>query len=183
MTTSRTFSEAFEKFPDDEEARQEWLAGSDSYDGDGTENNNSNSDLDLIEGDGIGGDNDIASNEDAAEEFSEEVATGEIDGHAPDSEVNAVYGSDGEAVAVAATEEEIEQSEATMYTTQNDDSDGGGTQTPQNPQQAAQQMRASYQQLLRQMQGQQTDASAPSPALAVGGLAALGIAGYWVLYA
>ncbi|EMA23109.1 hypothetical protein C442_08786 [Haloarcula amylolytica JCM 13557] len=142
--------------------------------------NNSNSDLDLIEGDGIGGDNDIASNEAAAEQFGENVATGEIDGHAPDSEVNAVLGSDGEAVAVAATEDEVEQSEAVLYSEAQQD--GGGTQPPENPQQAAQQMRASYQQLLRQMQGQQTDASGPSPALAVGGLAALGIAGYWVLY-
>ncbi|NLV14420.1 hypothetical protein [Haloarcula argentinensis] len=179
MTTpSRTFSEAFERFPDDEQARQEWLAGSDSYDGDGTENDNSNSDLALIEGDGIGGDNDIASNEAAAEEFSEEVATGEIDGHAPDSEVNAVVGTDGEPVAVAATEDEIEQSEATMYTTTEQD----GEQTPQNPEQAVQQMQASYRQLLRRMQGQQTNDDGPSPALAVGSLAVLGIAGYWVLY-
>jgi len=140
--------------------------------------NNTNSDLDLVEGDGIGGDNDLDSNEAAAEEFSEEVATGEIDGHAPDSEVNAVYGTDGEAVAVAATEEEIEQSDATMYTTSEQD---GSTQTPQSPEEAAQQMRASYRQLLRQMQGQQTADSAPSPALAVGSLAALGIAGYWVM--
>ncbi|MHC3379399.1 hypothetical protein [Haloarcula sp. H-GB5] len=142
--------------------------------------NNSNSDLDLIEGDGIGGDNSLDSNEEAAEQFGEEVATGEIDGHAPDSEVNAVYGTDGDPVAVAATEDEIEQSEAVMYTTTEQD---GNAQMPQNPEEAAQQMRASYQQLRRRLQGQQTTNSGPSPALAVGGLTMLGIAGYWVLYA
>lgn len=77
--------------------------------GNDLENNNSNSDLDLIEGDGIGGDNSLDSNEQAAEDFAESIATGEYEGHAPDSEVNAALGTDGDAVAVAATAEEIEQ--------------------------------------------------------------------------
>jgi len=176
MSASRTFTEAFQKYPDDEEARQEYLSGSDSYDGDGTENDNSNSDLDLIEGDGIGGDNDIATNEAAAEEFSEEVATGEIDGHAPDSEVNAVYGTDGDPVAVAASEEEIEQSDATMYTTQENQQ----PTVPQTPDEARQEMRASYQALINQLRGQQADTNA-SPVLAVGGIGVVAIAAYWVM--
>ncbi|KAA9399676.1 hypothetical protein [Haloarcula sp. CBA1129] len=116
-TASRTFTEAFQRFPDDEQARQEWLAGSDSYDGDGTENDNSNTDLDLIEGDGIGGDNSLGSNEAAADDFAESIAVGEIDGHAPDSEVNAALGADGEPVAVAATAEEIQQAGGSLWET------------------------------------------------------------------
>jgi hypothetical protein len=78
---------------------------------------NSNSDLDLIEGDGIGGDNSDATNESVADDFAEEVATGEIDGHAPDSEVNAALGTDGDPVAVAATEEEIEAAGGVVWDT------------------------------------------------------------------
>ncbi|WP_336359078.1 hypothetical protein, partial [Haloarcula sp. CGMCC 1.6347] len=116
-------------FPDDEQARQEFLSGSDSYDGDGTENDNSNSDFDIIEGDDIGGDNSLDSNQSAAEDFAERVASGEIDGHAPDSEVNAVL-VDGDPVAVAATEQEIEDAGGAVYTTQ---SGGSGPSMPSLP--------------------------------------------------
>lgn len=127
MGASRTFTEAFQRFPDDEQARQEWLAGSDSYDGDGTENDNSNSDLDLIEGDGIGGDNSDETNDSVADNFAEEVATGEIDGHAPDSEVNAALGTDGDPVAVAATEEEVEAAGGVVWETTTTGSDSTGS--------------------------------------------------------
>lgn len=117
MSASRTFAEAFRRFPDDEQARQEFLSGSDSYDGDGTENDNSNSDFDIIEGDDIGGDNSLDSNQSAAEDYAERVASGEIDGHAPDSEVNAVL-VDGDPVAVAASEQQIRDAGGAVYTTQ-----------------------------------------------------------------
>jgi hypothetical protein len=89
---SEEFREAFAN-NDSAEDRSDALESSDSYNGDGQgsdDNNNSNSDLDLVEGDDIGGDNSEEENEEAAQDFADEVTTGEIDGHAPDSEVNAV---------------------------------------------------------------------------------------------